>query len=98
MILASCSEQNSKSDAYGNFEATEIIVSSEVAGKVLNLTLNDGDELIDKQIVGYIDTVQLSLKRDQVNAQKNSVSTKISVNDPIFLEKFLITIFVGNLP
>ena len=78
MILASCSEQNSKSDAYGNFEATEIIVSSEVAGKVLNLTLNDGDELIDKQIVGYIDTVQLSLKRDQVNAQKNSVSTKIS--------------------
>lgn len=78
LVIASCSEQNSKSDAYGNFEATEIIVSSEVAGKVLSFTLNDGDELKDNQIVGFIDTVQLSLKRDQINAQKNSVSTKIS--------------------
>jgi len=78
LILTSCSEKNSKSDAFGNFEATEIIVSSEVAGKILSLTLNDGEELKENQIIGFIDTVQLSLRREQLNAQKKSISTKIS--------------------
>lgn len=78
LVLAACSEKNSKSDAYGNFEAKEIIVSSEVAGKILSLTLNDGDSVIEKQIVGVIDTIQLYLKKEQVNAQKKAISTKIS--------------------
>lgn len=78
ILLAGCSGNNHKSDAYGNFEATEIIVSAEASGKLLAFNVEEGSVLEAGAAVGYIDTVQLSLKRAQLLATRQSVSAKVA--------------------
>ena len=43
--LISCNKNNDKADGYGNFEATEITISSEANGKIEFLKVEEGDEL-----------------------------------------------------
>ncbi len=71
-----CSKDDNRSDAYGNFEAVETIVSSESSGKLLEFNVEEGQTLSEGSIVGYIDTVQLQLKKKQLEAAKNLTRTK----------------------
>jgi HlyD family secretion protein len=75
-LLWSCSMNNSESDAYGNFEAVEIMVSSEGNGKLMSFNLEEGDQVDEDQIVGYIDTIQLHLKKQQLKASIEAVGSK----------------------
>lgn len=75
-ILSGCSDDKQKSDAYGNFEATETIVSSESSGKLYELNVEEGQIIEANKIVGYIDTSQLYLKKLQLSQQKNTTRTK----------------------
>ena len=59
LLISSCSGNGDLSDAYGNFEATEIIVSSEANGKVISSTLENGQTLKAGEQVAQIDTVSL---------------------------------------
>ena len=61
--LFSCGRNSNKYDASGNFEADETIISSEATGKILQLNLEEGLQLAAGERVGYIDTIQLFLKR-----------------------------------
>lgn len=73
----SCSRKAEKPDAYGNFEATEIIVSSEASGKVLSLLCEEGDRLDSLQIIGYIDSSDYVLKIQQLLAQRQAIQAKM---------------------
>lgn len=75
-LLFSCSGNNDKSDAYGNFEATEIIVSAETNGRILSFDVQEGQELKTGQKVGQIDTTDLYLKIEQLKAQKKAIATR----------------------
>ena len=75
-ILGSCTGSGDKADGYGNFEATEITISAEANGKILFLDAEEGNMLAQNKVVGVIDTVQLSLKRDQLLASKNTIFSK----------------------
>lgn len=75
-LLAACSNSGDKSDAYGTFESTEITISAESAGKILWLKAEEGELLKAGDTVALIDTVQLSLKRDALIAQKKAASNK----------------------
>ena len=72
----SCSRNTDRADGYGNFEATEITVSAEAHGKILFFNAEEGQVLGANDVVGVIDTLQLSLRRDQLEAMKNTVSSK----------------------
>jgi len=76
VLMFSCSGNNEKSDAYGNFEATEIIISAETSGRVVRFDLEEGQELKAGQDVGLIDTTDLYLKTEQLRAQKKAVATR----------------------
>jgi HlyD family secretion protein len=78
VILQSCSNDDGKSDAYGNFEATETIVSVNSEGKILSLNLEEGETLPAGKIIGFIDTTQLHLRKMQLIEQKRAISTKSS--------------------
>ena len=78
ILFSGCAGNGKKSDGYGNFEATETTISSESAGKLLEFKINEGDVIEAGAIIGYIDTVQLSIQRDQLNAQKQAISSKIT--------------------
>jgi HlyD family secretion protein len=77
-VLWGCSDDNDLSDAYGNFEAEETIISSEASGKILQFSIDEGDRLEAGMNIGYIDTTQLHLKKMQVLAQKKTLKTKFS--------------------
>lgn len=61
-------------DAQGTFEATEVTVSSEGTGKILSLDVEEGDSLRAGQPVGQIDTLQLSLQRQEVRRQRAALA------------------------
>ncbi len=70
MSLASCGEKEKKYNATGTFEATEVTVSAEQNGKLLQFDINEGDKIEQGRQVGLIDTVQLYLKARQIGATK----------------------------
>lgn len=76
IILISCNKNNEKADAYGNFEATEITVSSESNGKIEFLNVEEGAQLIKGSLVGLIDTLQLHYNREQLKASIETVQSK----------------------
>ena len=86
LSLSSCSGDNGKADGYGNFEATEITISAENSGKLMQFNVKEGDLLEKGVFIGYIDTIPLALKREQllssravVSSQSKSVLSQISV-------------------
>jgi HlyD family secretion protein len=76
LILTSCNKSEKRSDAYGNFEAVETIVSAEATGKLVDFNIEEGQILEKDVTVGNIDADQLSLKKQQLEAQKNTIKTK----------------------
>ncbi|MBA4166359.1 MAG: HlyD family efflux transporter periplasmic adaptor subunit [Chitinophagaceae bacterium] len=74
--IAACRQQENKYDASGTFEAVETIVSSEATGTIKELNIEEGQTLTAGQSVGYIDSVQLYLKKKQLQAQIRSVLSK----------------------
>lgn len=73
LLLISCTAGLPHYDATGTFEATEVIVSAEASGKLLCMDIEEGIPLKAGQEVGIIDTVQLYLKKLQLEASAKSV-------------------------
>ena len=63
ILLNSCNKGVGDYDATGSFEATEVIVSSQANGRILEFNMNEGDLLQKEQIVGFIDSTQLYLQK-----------------------------------
>ena len=76
ITIISCNKNNEKADAYGNFEATEITVSSESNGKIEFLNVEEGEQLKKGSLVGLIDTLQLHYNREQLKASIETVQSK----------------------
>lgn len=74
--LISCNRNNEKADGYGNFEATEITVSSEATGTIEDINLEEGDILEANTQIGLIDTSQLNFNKQQLMASKIIVNSK----------------------
>lgn len=73
--FSSCSDED-RADGYGNFEATEIIISSEAQGKIKYFNAREGDKIEPGVHVALIDTTQLHLEKQQLEASKNTVASK----------------------
>jgi len=75
-VLFSCGNDSGKADGYGNFEATEITISAENNGKLMQFDVAEGNKLKKEQFIGYIDTIPLALKREQLEVSKAVISSK----------------------
>lgn len=76
LLLAACQKNGPKADAYGNFEADDRIISAEANGQILEFRLEEGQTLEAGQVVGRIDSVQLVLKKEQLQASIRAVAAK----------------------
>lgn len=74
--LASCAGNGKIPDASGTFEAEEVVVSSELSGKLLRFSLEEGQTLEKDSIVGQIDPLPIALQKDQVEATIASLQEK----------------------
>jgi HlyD family secretion protein len=75
-FYTSCTDDKLPYDASGSFEAVETIVSAEANGVIKKLSLEEGQALHAGQDMGYIDTIQLYLKKKQLEAQAMAVLSK----------------------
>lgn len=72
LALAACQKQP-LADAYGNFEAEEVVVSAETNGQLQLFAPVEGTVLAAGESVAQIDTVPLFLEREQSIAQRASL-------------------------
>lgn len=77
VLLTSCSPDET-SDAYGQFEADEIIVSSETTGKLLQFDLTEGEQISENVRVAVVDTSTLVLIKKELLASIKSVRNKLT--------------------
>lgn len=78
VVFSACNNGKEKFDASGTFEADEVIVSSELNGKILALNAEEGAVLSKDSIVGTIDAVNISLQKEQVEANIQALKEKTS--------------------
>lgn len=75
-LFASCSNKQ-EYDASGAFESVETIVSTESSGTIMVFNVQEGDNLKAGQYIGYIDTVQLNARKQQLLAQIASTTSQV---------------------
>jgi HlyD family secretion protein len=81
LLISACSHKNGEADAYGNFEATEVIVSAETNGRVLTFSATEGTQVSKGDELALIDTTMYHLQKLEIDAGMKSVITRInSVN------------------
>jgi HlyD family secretion protein len=73
LLWNGCRTGASEFDATGTFEAREVIVSAEAAGRILVLTVEEGQELAKGARVGTIDSTQLYLTLRQLRESQRAV-------------------------
>ena len=74
--LAGCGRRTPDFDACGQIDATEVTVSAESNGRIMSFALSEGDKISKGECRGYIDTVQISLQRDELIRRKESAKVK----------------------
>lgn len=72
MLAVSCGTE-AEFDAQGTFEATEVVISSEAAGRILNFNIEEGMAIDAGETLAVIDSVQLHLQRSQLEAQLSAL-------------------------
>ena len=74
--LWSCNNGDSHADATGTFETDETIVSSELPGKLLQFNVQEGMRIPKDSIVGIVDSKNITLQQDQVQASIQALNEK----------------------
>ena len=78
LMVSSCSNNNKLSDAYGNFEAVQVTVSAESAGRIHYLNVEEGSQPDSGAVVALVDTADLYLKKLQLQSQKKAIAVRKS--------------------
>lgn len=73
LLIAACQSNKHEFDATGAFETEETIISAEGSGELKQFSVEEGQTLKAGQVLGYIDTVQLYLKKKQLETQVGSI-------------------------
>jgi HlyD family secretion protein len=84
LSLSACNSKNNDYDASGVFEATEVIVSAKGNGEIMRFTVEEGQDVEAQTPLGLVDTTQLHLKKEQLQAGIRAMnSRKVSVGRQI---------------
>jgi len=76
LLLGACSDKSDQPDAFGTFEATEITVSAMANGKLLQFNVQEGQLVDSGQMIGFVDTTDLYLKKLQAVDQRNATASR----------------------
>jgi HlyD family secretion protein len=82
VLLSACKSGKKEYDATGVFETTEVLVSAKGNGAIKKFDVREGQNISPQTFLGYIDTMQLHLKKEQLRASRKALAgrrTNISV-------------------
>jgi HlyD family secretion protein len=77
VFITSCRRNHNEADAYGNFEADEVIVSAQSQGELLYLDVAEGGTVGKHHLVGRIDSTVAAIKREQLFAQNSVIVARL---------------------
>lgn len=78
VFITGCKSRTDQADAFGNFEATEVIVSAETTGRILMFNTTEGAEIEKGSEIALIDTTIFHLQKAEIDAGMKSVRTRIN--------------------
>ena len=78
VLLTGCKNKTEKADAFGNFEATEVIISAETNGRIMQFDPVEGVNVDKGTMIALIDTTVLHLQKAEIDAGMKGVITRIS--------------------
>jgi HlyD family secretion protein len=76
ILLSGCGGKNSGCDASGVFEATEVTVSAKGNGEIMHFNAAEGQNVEARTVLGVIDTMQLHLKKAQLQATIRAMNSR----------------------
>lgn len=76
LTFAACNRNENLADAYGNFEVDETVVSSLMAGELVQFEIEEGSTYLAGQVVGYTDTTDLHLLKPELRANRKATASK----------------------
>jgi HlyD family secretion protein len=78
LVAQSGCAQRAEPDAYGNVEATEVVVGAEASGRLVTYTVAEGAAVAANAVVGTIDAAQLGYEREQLAAQQEAARSRVN--------------------
>lgn len=85
LLLTACSGRKNNYDATGTFEATEIMISGETPGMIIEFPVMEGSRVTKGEVMAVIDSTQLYLQKQQllqniiaIQANRPEISTQIA--------------------
>jgi HlyD family secretion protein len=94
VLLAACNNDKELADAYGSFEATEVMISAESNGRIVQLPVREGEAITEGQTIALLDTTLFHLQKEEANAGINTIKSRtqtISAQNEILRQQ------IGNL-
>lgn len=82
LFLAACGKKEHDFDASGTFETDDVVVSSELGGRILSLQVEEGDSIPAGKTVGEVDAENTRLQKEQVEESIRSLQEKTSDVSP----------------
>lgn len=76
-FLTGCNGKTQQADAFGTFEASEVIVSSETSGRILVFDVTEGSDIEKGSSVALIDTTLFHLQKAEIDAGMRGIRTRI---------------------
>ena len=81
LLLAAACARDPEPDAYGNVEATEVVVAAEGSGQILSFDPQEGQKLAAGAVVAVVETTQLVLEREQAAAPRAATASRVNEAD-----------------
>lgn len=78
LIFSGCKEKQAGADAYGNFEVTEVIISAETGGRILEFIPREGSNVEKGMMIALIDTTMLHLQKKEAMSTISSITTRLN--------------------
>jgi HlyD family secretion protein len=80
VLFISCNKNNSNADAYGNFQADEVIISAETSGPIIQVNIDEGLSIQKGELAMVIDSMQYFLKVNELMARlKATIARKSTI-------------------
>lgn len=76
ILFYSCNDREPDFDATGTFQTDEIIISASVAGTIEAFNVEEGSRVEQGQLLGWIDSTQLHLRKKQLIAQIDAILSR----------------------
>lgn len=80
--ITSCKNGENNADASGTFEVDEVVVSSELSGKLISFNVEEGMIIPKDSVIGVVDAKNISLQQEQVEASIKALNDKTADVNP----------------